>query len=101
MAFEWNEKRKMLVTLVTGLVINLGLVFVLYSASKDYNSKVENLKGLKKQEADLQKVVDRREPARLALENLKLEHAKKEKMLPEEGQVAKLIDAVSAVANEN
>jgi len=99
-AMEWTEKRKMLATAVVGLLINAVLGYFLYAARQDFQAKELAHQGLRKKIQELEAVVKDGPARKLELDNLKLECATKEKMLPEENQVGKLIEDVSTVAKK-
>lgn len=100
-ATEWTERKKMLVTVAVGLVLNGIAGYYLYSLNGDWKKKADEDAKLQSEIAQLQAIVKDRPLKASELEKKKAEFATKESKLPENDRVKELINDIARLATNN
>jgi Tfp pilus assembly protein PilO len=100
-ATEWTERKKMLLTVAVGIVLNGIAGFYLYTLNGDWKKKADEDLKLQSEIQLLQAVVKDRPMKASELEKKHAEFATKESKLPEQDRVKELINDISRLAANN
>jgi Tfp pilus assembly protein PilO len=100
-ANEWSEKTRMIVTIAIGVVANIGLGAVLYSAHGDWKKLDTDLQAKKKTIESLKKIVDEKPAKEAKLKGLQADFETKKEKLPDAAAIEKLIDDLAPIADRN
>ena len=101
-ANDWSERTRMIVTGAIGVVVNIGLGVVLYSAHGDYEKLVATHVQKNKQIDDLTLHAIKERPDKDArLRDLKAQFETRKEKLPESDQITKLIDDLAPISEKD
>jgi Tfp pilus assembly protein PilO len=100
-ANEWPEKTRMIVTIVIGVVVNIGLGALLYTEYSEWKQKDQVLTAKKKEIEGLRKIVDRKPTLDEELKKTSTDFESKKGKLPDAAEFEALLDNFAPIAEHN